>query len=140
MKSKTNFVEAMKGPIQVNDAILSVDEDQILHIKFLPKSYHTLQKALDNLDAEKKLFEDDNYYCLTIVDIRNVVGVSKEVRAMAKTDLISKNHEAFALIVGSSLSRLIANFFLGINKPKVPIRMFEDSLKAKEWLLKTYRK
>lgn len=129
----------MKGPVQVNDAVLSIDEDSILNIEFLPNSYHTLQKALDNLEMEKRLFGDNDYYCLTIVDIRNIVGVSKEVRALAKTEVITKNHEAFALIINSALSRLIGNFFLGINKPKVPIKLFEDKESAKKWLLTNFR-
>ena len=129
----------MKEPIQVNDAFLSIDEDSILHIEFLPNSYHTLQKALDNLEAEKHLYEDENYFCLTIIDVRNLVGVSKEVRALAKTDVITKNHQAFAVIVGSSLSRLIANFFLGINKPRAPLRIFEDKATAKNWLISNFR-
>jgi len=129
----------MKKSIQVNDSFLRVDEDSILHVEFSPDSYHTLQKALDNLEAEKRLFKDDHYYCLTIMDIRNVVGVSKEVRGLAKTDAITKNHEAFAIIVGSILSRLIANFFLGINKPKVPVKLFENKATAKNWLISNFR-
>ena len=129
----------MKGPVQINDAILSIDEDSILHIEFLPNSNHTLLKALDNLEAAKQLFEDDNYYCLTIMDVRNVVGVTKEVRAFAKTDEVIKNHEAFALIVGSTLSRLLASFFLGVNKPKIPIKIFDEKGTAKKWLLDSFR-
>jgi hypothetical protein len=74
------------------------------------------------------------------MDVRNVKGVTKEVRAFAKTDDALRNHEAFALIVGSTLLRLRASFFLGINKPKIPIKLFEDKVTAKKWLLDSFIK
>ena len=74
------------------------------------------------------------------MDVQNVIGVTKEVRGFAKTDAAIRNHEAFTLIVGSTLSRLLASFFLGINKPKIPIKLFEDKVTAKKWLLDSFRK
>lgn len=41
---------------------------------------------------------------------------------------------AAALPVESMLSRAIANFFLGLNKPLIPTRLFNDEAEAVAWL------
>jgi hypothetical protein len=45
-------------------------------------------------------------------------------------DLVS----AVALIVGTPLSRLMANFFLSVSKPVAPTRLFDDEASALAWL------
>lgn len=39
-----------------------------------------------------------------------------------------------ALLIGSPVSRMIGNFFLGINRLRVPVRLFSDEAEALEWL------
>jgi hypothetical protein len=41
-----------------------------------------------------------------------------------------------AVIASGPLQILVANFFLGINKPKMPLRLFKTEEKAIEWLNK----
>jgi hypothetical protein len=41
---------------------------------------------------------------------------------------------AVALIVSSSVSRVIANFFTGLSKPAIPIRVFDSNDTARTWL------
>ena len=40
-----------------------------------------------------------------------------------------------ALVVGSPVSRVIGNFFVGLNRPKYPLRLFDDQEFATAWLL-----
>lgn len=39
-----------------------------------------------------------------------------------------------ALVVGSPVSRVIGNFFVGLNRPRYPYRIFDDPALATEWL------
>ncbi len=39
-----------------------------------------------------------------------------------------------ALIVSHPVSRIIGNFYMGINKTKMPVRMFTRTEDAKKWL------
>ncbi|MGB1015048.1 MAG: hypothetical protein ACPG4T_13005, partial [Nannocystaceae bacterium] len=61
----------------------------------------------------------------TLIHVGRVKGVSKGAR-----DFFSSSDEnlalsaAAALIVSSPIARIVANFFMGINKPKHPTRMF----------------
>jgi len=41
---------------------------------------------------------------------------------------------SMAIVIKSPLSRVIGNFFLGMNKPAVPTRLFDDENDAIEWL------
>ena len=47
-----------------------------------------------------------------------------------RDDLVS----ALALIVGSPLSRIIGNFFLSVNKPLYPARLFDNEASGLAWL------
>jgi hypothetical protein len=44
------------------------------------------------------------------------------------------NVSAFAIIIQSPLSRVIGNFFMGLNKPRVPARLFKSEKEAVKWL------
>ena len=48
-------------------------------------------------------------------------------------DLVS----AVALIVGTPLSRIMGNFYLSVNKPEYPARLFDDEASALAWLQAT---
>jgi len=41
---------------------------------------------------------------------------------------------AVALIVGTPLSRIMGNFFLSVNKPSFPVRLFDDEASGLDWL------
>jgi hypothetical protein len=42
---------------------------------------------------------------------------------------------AFAILIDSSVSRVVGNFFLGINKPAVPTKLFTNEKEAVKWLI-----
>lgn len=71
-----------------------------------------------------------------LCDFANLKSQTKECR-----DYFSKGPEhlrvysAVALLVNSPLSRVIANFFVGLNRPPKPTRLFDDRAKAVAWLL-----
>jgi hypothetical protein len=39
-----------------------------------------------------------------------------------------------ALLVGSPVTRVIGNFFIGLNKPRWPVRLFRSESDALAWL------
>ncbi|MGV3504805.1 MAG: hypothetical protein ACO1O1_13940 [Adhaeribacter sp.] len=98
--------------------------------------YHPLD--LLELDVAKKIVEDrlalmggEAYPCL--FDITKVRQSSKEARdymADEGNDLVL----ASAILVTSPMLKMMANFFIMVNKPKNPTRMFTDRESALEWL------
>ena len=43
--------------------------------------------------------------------------------------------DKIAMVANKPLQKLVGNFFLGINRPKIPIKLFSNSLDAESWLL-----
>jgi hypothetical protein len=46
----------------------------------------------------------------------------------------SSSTTANAILVSSTFSMIVANFFLSLNKPAIPTRIFTDESKAAKWL------
>ena len=69
-----------------------------------------------------------------MVDTRLVKAVSREARAYACGPEAAALVSAQAVVVGSPVSRIIGSFFLGLNKPGFPTRMFTSEDEAADWL------
>ena len=70
----------------------------------------------------------------TVIDIREVKSVTKEARETLAVDEGIKFVSACAMLINSPVSKIIGNFFLTINKPSLPNRIFTDREEALKWL------
>ena len=68
-----------------------------------------------------------------LVDMRQMRYVDREARAVYRGGTESGTQPATALLVRSPATRVIANFFIGLNGPKGPIRIFNDEATAIAW-------
>jgi hypothetical protein len=48
-----------------------------------------------------------------------------------RADLVT----AVAIVVGTPLSRMMGNFFVSVNRPTAPTRLFDDVASASAWLM-----
>ena len=69
-----------------------------------------------------------------LVDVRTVSAIDREARAHLAGPEGARINSAVALLVGSPLSQAIGNFFLGLNKPLIPCRLFTTEPEALAWL------
>jgi hypothetical protein len=69
-----------------------------------------------------------------LVDIREIKGMDRQARKYMSGAEATAVIAAAALFVHDSLSRMIGNFFLGINKSTHPARLFADEAEALAWL------
>ncbi|QNK82068.1 STAS/SEC14 domain-containing protein [Nakamurella sp. PAMC28650] len=73
---------------------------------------------------------------------RGAVPVLVDMRYLAKADRAAREHftgpdaqaTAVALLVASAVSRVVANFIIGLQRMPVPTRMFTDESAAVSWL------
>jgi hypothetical protein len=73
---------------------------------------------------------------------RGRVPVLVDMRGLAKFERPAREHfiaddqgaRVVALLVSSAVSRMIANFFIGMRRLPVPVQMFTDQLEALDWL------
>jgi hypothetical protein len=116
-----------------NDKIIfKLSEDNILFTSCFPNTEMTLEdgKESTRISAEMVKFEPRPLHC----DLTNVVKMSKECRRHFAGAEHAKTFTKAALIVTSPISRLIGNFFLGLNKPLKPTRLFNTKEDGLKWL------
>lgn len=71
-----------------------------------------------------------------IVDVRNVRYTTREVRMFMSGPDVAPFTLAVAALVGSAFSRFLGGFFIGLNRPSYPIRLFTSEPEAIAWLRK----
>lgn len=120
--------------IQTKVAIISYNSiERIVYMKIMDGAEIELENAIQNQEAVKLLTNNEKH--LLVVDARGVdVYVSKEARAFSAARDASAPCIAKAFIVNSTANRLIGNFYINFNKPKIPTRIFSTTEKAIEWL------
>lgn len=75
----------------------------------------------------------------TVIDLSGITGITTQARKFLQ-EVSSEwgKTVAVGLITNSFTSRILANFFLSVNKPSYPIRVFTDALQAKQWAKEQY--
>ena len=63
-----------------------------------------------------------------------IKSMPRDSRVYLSGEEAKKTAIALALVTETSLSKIIGNFLLGLNKPSYPIKMFTSQEKAKQWL------
>jgi len=122
----------MPEKIIVNDFSRTWIENGILYGQFSPNVIIDLEIAKITIEARLNICEGKDY--LFLCDMSHVKSVTKEAREYLSTDVGIKGITAGALIIDSTVSRVIGNFFLSINKPKVPAKLFTNKEDAIRWL------
>lgn len=107
-------------------------EDGIVRCKAFKYSLHTLEDAKENIEAVRVLANGKRVPVL--VDITEVKGADREARSYLGSEEVAAVQSAAALIVGSPISKLVGNFFIGLNKTKFPTKLFTDEKRAMKWL------
>ncbi len=69
-----------------------------------------------------------------LVDLRGVKSQTAEARAYLAGREGVQVSQAVGLLIGSPVSRVLGNFYLGLNKPSVPTRLFTSEEEAQAWL------
>jgi hypothetical protein len=97
-----------------------------------PMAEIDLEAAKENTAAVFTFFSDRKFPLL--VDARDVKSMTREARQHLSINGRETLITSFAILVKSPLSRVIGNFFMGINRPSVPARVFDNETQAIEWL------
>lgn len=106
-------------------------EKEILHFVYGPIENLTLSTAKQLLKLRLSIQNHKNYPVLC--DLRNVIQAEK-----AAMDYLAKEGStqatAVALLVNYPHSKVTAEFYINTSLPKVPTQIFEDKLKALQFL------
>jgi hypothetical protein len=107
-------------------------EDGIVYSQSNPGAEHTLADAIENIQAGSLLSEGKKRP--TLIDLRNVKSINKEARTYYSGEEAAKIDLAVAILIDNAISKIIGNFFLGLNKTLFPTRLFTKEKEAIEWL------
>jgi hypothetical protein len=104
--------------------------DGIVQLVWAPKTTVLVEDATAALEAMAQLTGGRRSPLL--VDMHDTGSLDRPTRTefTRRGDL----QTAAALIVGTPLSRVMANFILGVSKPPFPVRLFDNEASAVAWL------
>jgi hypothetical protein len=69
-----------------------------------------------------------------LADIRKIKSVDRESREYFASEEVSNAVSAIALLVSSPVSKVIGNFYMRLNNPVCPTKLFTSESEAIEWL------
>jgi len=140
IKAQKMFLESIgkqamaSEKIRLRTAELQLGDDNIIYINILPNAELVLQDSNDIYDAVMKLAQGNLYPLM--IDASSIVSMDRDARKrFSKETTVT----AVALLVETPLSKIIGNFFIGLNKTSIPFKLFTSKPDALEWL-EAYRK
>jgi len=95
----------------------------------------TLEKAIENIDAQERIRDAlGKEMTRVLIDMREMKSITREAREYYASQRTYSIQRATALLVKSKVTKVMANFFMGLNKPITPTRMFIEPEDAIQWL------
>ncbi len=95
----------------------------------------TKELAKENIDAQERVRDIlGKTKTRVLIDMTAISEISKEARDYFANERTASIQRATALLISSPVSRVIGNFFMGLNKPISPTRLFTDPREAIKWL------
>ena len=121
-----------KDIIELGKFYTWMGSDNIDRTMVKPDAEIFLQDAKENTVVIETFYIGKKFPLL--VDIQNIKSISPEAREHFTLKGRESVVKAYAMILSSSLSRMIGNFFLSFHKPVVPVKLFDHEEKALAWL------
>jgi hypothetical protein len=95
--------------------------------------YVDLELAKAAVENRIKYFGKHDYPMIVILGC--VKHITKEAREFLASKEGCQKVKRCAIVISSEVTKIIANFFIRINKPQVPTTIFTSEEKARQWLL-----
>lgn len=126
IKAGTKIIETRTSRVYLRS-------DGIVFVQIKDGAKQDLADAKENLTAISNAAQGKP--CLLLVDLTPVASQSAECRAFYTAPENSHVNKAVALLTNSVFSKVIGNFFVGLNKSTtIPIKLFESEEEAVQWL------
>ncbi len=117
---------------KANGSKIWLDEEGILWVRVPDGAVEDLEASTEGREVHARLAQGRRRPVL--VDISRMSAQTRESRQYYTAPEGEAFYKAVALLVGTPVSRVIGNFFIGLNKPNYPLRLFSKEAVALEWL------
>jgi len=109
-------------------------DDHVLEYRYRDGAMLDLTAARNLVEKATELAGEEAP-CPTVVVAGGVKSVTREAREFfAQSDENRSVSSCVALVVNSPVARVIGNFFMGLNKPRIPTRLFKSVEDALPWV------
>ena len=122
----------MENEVMLRTCKIWLGEDGIARSIYFPNAEETLADAKEYIATVVKISKGKR--CPLFVDMRNCKSITREAREYYAGEKSAKAVSAAAGLIGSPVSRIIGNFFMRLNKPVLPTKIFTSETEALEWL------
>ncbi len=123
----------MKELLFENADIVLESENDII-IGTIKRSFLDYTLACKISKKRLEIFDGKSYPFLT--DIKSIKETTKEARDFLASKDGCQNITKGAILIDSAVTKIIANFFIGLSRPVIPSKIFTSEADAKKWLLK----
>ena len=115
----------------MGDIVVCMYEQDVVH--FIAKSgahvdMNTIYRVLNHVDS----FKRKKYFLLS--EFEEFADSDPEVREWKVSEESDVYKHAEAIVISSFAQKLVANFYLSINRPQRPTRVFTNLKDAEKWL------
>ncbi len=105
--------------------------------KILVGTYRQNQRI--NLEAAKEIVRTRKAFTQgvpvpALIISRGLISIDRPARKYLSSDEATEGLIACAVVVDSSFSSLLGNFFLAVNRTSMPVKIFKDIRQAEKWL------
>jgi hypothetical protein len=107
-------------------------EDGIVEIVFKKSSNIGVVECKEMIETYKSNLEPKKFPLLHIIE--DYVNIEKSAREFSATEEGLSFSKAEAYVMNSLAHKMLANFYMKVNKPSVPTRFFKDKNEAIDWL------
>lgn len=113
-------------------ARLWLGEDGIVRIIHAPGAEVTLEDARETMAAYLKINRGKRRPLF--IDTKTLKSMTRETRQYYSGEEAAKVASAAAIVVGTPVSRVLGNFYIGLSNPHLPSRLFSSEDAALAWL------
>ncbi len=109
-------------------------EDNVLVVNY-KEGLHITYEIAEQIVRDRLTFTKGKKMPV-IINSHGVISIDKPAREFLASENGTVGLLATAIIVDSDYTRLLGNFFLIVNKTKIPVRIFSDIPRSVKWLQK----
>jgi len=119
--------------ILLNSMSISMDENEIVHVKYLSGQIIDVNEKNDELKANIEITNGQKHPFL--FKFEPFVTITKEAKEYSIKIELEQPYLAVAIVVDNLAYQLMADFYFKFYKPKVAYKVFKSETKAIEWLV-----
>ena len=127
-----NFQSKLRASMESDGIKYRLFENRIYHV-IVPESYDVDMKMVNI--GYKFLNENGGGRFFNIFQFSSFSNIKPEMREWAADESGNNNTYSDAILIKSLPQKIIADFYLKINRPKKPTKIFYSLDKALEWTL-----